>query len=380
MAKKRMNGEGSWTQRDNGTWKLSVSYKGLGRKYFYGTKQECLEKKHKFEALLPTTIAGEKDILFKDFARMWLKHIKQPSVKVASYDRINNTVEGMIINKIGNLELKQIDDSLIQTMIINQLKANGYSYSTIKKVYNALYQIFEYATKQEKIPKNPINNVIVPKRVLFDEKDKKFLSEEDRVKLIEACLSTYSNGKRRYRFGSFYIFLLYTGLRLGEGLALKWKDVDFEKRTVYVTRTIVYVKDHTKNDGSKILIDQPTTKTGNSRSVYLSDMALNALYDLKEHAIPNPDGYIIYTTNQTIMFPADAYTAFQRILKKAGIEQCSVHSLRHTFVSMMIGNGVPITMVSAIVGHSNINTTMKVYSHLLQETQMTSISIIKELK
>lgn len=380
MAKKRMNGEGSWTQRDNGKWKLSVSYKGIGRKYFYGTKQECLDKKHKFEALLPSTIIGEKDILLKDFAQMWLINIKQPSLKLTSYDRLRDAVEKMIINKIGNLELKQIDDSLIQTMIINQLKTDGYSYSTIKKVSGALWQILEYATKQGKIAKNPMHNVTMPRRVLFETKAIKVLSEEDRNKLIGACYSTYSNGRRRYRFGSFYILLLYTGLRLGEGLALKWTDINFEKKTILVARTIVYVKNYDKNDGSKILIDQSTTKNGKNRIVHLSDMALNALYDLKEQSRYNPEGYIISTRNQTIMFPADAYKIFQRIIKKAGIEQYSVHALRHTFISMMIDGGVPISMVSQMVGHSSIDITMKVYAHLLQETQDESISIIKNLK
>ena len=77
MAKKRMNGEGSWTQRENGTWKLSVSYKGLGRKYFYGDKQTCLQKKLEFESLLNKGIVGEKDILFKNFVESWLKTVKK---------------------------------------------------------------------------------------------------------------------------------------------------------------------------------------------------------------------------------------------------------------------------------------------------------------
>ena len=133
MAKKRMNGEGSWTQRDNGKWKLSVSYKGIGRKYFYGTKQECINKKNKFEALLSSNIVGDKDILLKDFLRVWLKEIKQPYVKANSYDRLEYVVESTIINRIGNISLKQIDDNLIQTLVINKMKEEGYAYSTIKK-------------------------------------------------------------------------------------------------------------------------------------------------------------------------------------------------------------------------------------------------------
>lgn len=380
MAKKRMNGEGSWTQRDNGTWKLSVSYKGFGRKYFYGTKQECLEKKQVFESLLPTTIVGEKDILFKNFARSWLTSIKQPVVKPTTYDRINYIIENILIDKIGNLSLQQIDDGILQTMIINQLKLDGYSHSTVQFTHNILSQILKYAEVRGKIKKNPMQDVIMPKRSLFNIKEKRFLSEDERDKFVSTCYSTFSNGKRSYKFGAFYVFLLYTGLRIGEGLALKWKHIDFEKRTVYVSRTIITVNKADKSGNHKILIDQPTTKTGKARTVYLSDMALSALYDLKEHMGYDLENYIVYTKNGTNMRPTDAYKTFQYIIKKANIEKCTIHSLRHSFVSMMIGNGVPITMVSAIVGHTSINTTTNVYSHLLQETQEESMKIIKSLQ
>lgn len=380
MAKKRMNGEGSWTKRDNGTWKLSVSYKGLGRKYFYGTKQECIEKKNKFEALLSSNIVGDKDILFKDFIRAWLKEIKQPAVKPNSYDRLEYVTESTLITRIGNLSLKQIDDNLIQTMVINKMKEEGYAYATIKKTYSTLGQALKYAAARGKIDKNPMNDVFLPNRSLFENKKIRFLSDEERTKLVSTCYMKFQNGSRVYKFGAFYVFLLYTGLRLGEALALKWSDIDLEKRTVNVSRTIVYVRDRSKNDGSKILVDQTSTKNGMSRIVYLSDMAIEALEDLKKQMGYDPNGYIMQTKNKTILYPADVYKIFQRILKRANIEQCGIHALRHSFVSLMINNGIPITMVSQMVGHANIGITMKIYTHLLEETQIESMSIIKNLK
>lgn len=380
MAKKRMNGEGSWTKRDNGTWKLSVSYKGIGRKYFYGTKQECLDKKNKFEALLSSNIVGNKDVLFKDFIRSWLKEIKQPAIKPNSYDRLEYVTETTLIKRIGNLSLKQIDDNLIQTMIINKMKEEGYAHGTIKKTYSTLGQALKYAVARGKIDNNPMDDVFLPKRSLFENKKIRFLSDEERNKLVSTCYMTFKNGERVYKFGAFYVFLLYTGLRLGEALALKWSDVNLEKRTISVSRTIVYIKDRSKNDGSKILVDQASTKSGMSRTVFLSDMAIEALEDLKKQMGYDPEGYIMRTKNKTILYPADVYKIFQRILKRAGIERCGVHALRHSFVSLMINNGIPITMVSQMVGHANIGITMKIYTHLLNETQLESMAIIKDLK
>lgn len=99
MAKKRSNGEGSWTQRDNGTWKLSVAYKGIGRKYFYGDKQTCLKKKREFEVLLNKNIVGDKNILFEDFIHSWLFTVKQPTLKPSSFDRDETKIESMSIIK-----------------------------------------------------------------------------------------------------------------------------------------------------------------------------------------------------------------------------------------------------------------------------------------
>ena len=138
--------------------------------------------------------------------------------------------------------------------------------------------------------------------------------------------------------GAFYVFLMYTGLRLGEGLALKWKYIDFEKRTVYVSRTIVYVKDRTKNDGSKILIDQSTTKGGRGRTVFLSDMAIEALNDLKKEKGYDPEQYIVRSRYNTIIRPADAYKVFQRILKNSEIETDGIFILRD---SISLGQLVP---------------------------------------
>ena len=380
MARKRANGEGSWTERDNGTWKLSVSYKGIGRKYFYGTKQECLEKKRQYEVMLSSSITTSKDALFKDFAYSWLHNVKQHTLRQSTFDRLERELELHIIPNLGDLSIQQIDDYIIQTHVINKMKSDGYSFSTVKAEYCTLKQIFKYAIARGKITKNPLDDIELPSKALFaPTRKRKFLSGEDRQALITTCYSKYKNGRRVYKYGAFFVFLLYTGLRLGEASALKWKYIDFEKRTVEVSHTVVYVRNRKTGKG-KMLVDQPFTKNGKSRTVYLSDAALEALEDLKEQMGYDPDGYIIHGPKGTIMHQSDIQAIFQLILKKAGIEKCGIHALRHSFVSLMINNGVPVPMISAMVGHSSIGITMNVYSHLLKETEVKSMEIIKELR
>lgn len=379
MTKKRMNGEGSWTQRDNGTWKLSVSYKGIGRKYFYGDKQTCLQKKLEFESLLSKGIVGEKDILFKDFVEAWLKTVKKPTVKQHTYNNLEFVVKQYMIKSLGNLELKQIDGHLIQTIIINKLKENGYSYQTVRHVYSQLNSIFKYAILRGKINVNPMIEVILPKKTLFQNKEVRYLSADERDKLVKTCYLKNKNGSFFFKNGPFYVFIMYVGCRIGEALSLRWSDIDLEHRTVTIGRTMITVRDTEKH--TAIRYDQDSTKNGKVRTVYLSDIALQALIDIKSTHKYSPNGYILpgREKDKPITYIA-ARGSFERIIKQAGIQKCSIHSLRHTFVSLAINNQIPIPLVADMVGHTNISTTMKTYTHLLNETKLESMKIIKELK
>jgi integrase len=379
MTKKRMNGEGSWTQRENGTWKLSVSYKGIGRKYFYGDKQTCLQKKLEFESLLSKGIVGEKDILFKNFVESWLKTVKKPTVKQHTYDTLEFMVKQYIIKPLGDLELKQIDGHLIQTLIINKLKEDRYSYQTVRQVYAKLSSIFKYAELRGKIKTNPMKEVILPKKTLFPNKETRYLSEEERIALISTCYMRNKNGSFFFKNGPFYIFIMYTGCRIGEALALKWSDIDLDKRTVTIGRTMITVRNMENRTSTRR--DQNSTKNGVIRTIFLSDMALQALLDIKASHKYDPNGYIIpgTHTDKPITY-VTAHGAFKRIIKQAGIKDCSIHSLRHTFISLMINNNIPIPLVADMAGHTNINTTMQVYTHLLKETQHKTMEVIKNLK
>ena len=381
MAKKRMNGEGSWTKRDNGKWKLSVSYKDVGRKYFYGTKQECLDKKKEFEALMSAElITGEKDISLKTFADQWLEIVKAPTLKANSYDKLEYVLQKRIYPFIGNLSLSQIDEHVIQVNIINQLKNDGYAYGTVVQTYAALKQVLEYAVVRKRIKYNPAKNIKLPRKVLFETKERMVFSEEERERFVNACYATNSRGERSCYYGGFYVLMLYTGLRMGEAAVLKWSDINMKEKYLTVSHTMIYVKDRSESEGKKILVDQNSTKSGKTRNVYLSDAAIKALEDIKEQITYEPDGYVFHTSKGTFLFPSDLQKRFYNILHRAGIEPCGLHTLRHSYVSMLIGAGVPIAAVSELVGHSNIGMTLKVYSHLLQETRLEAMNIIKDLK
>ena len=288
-------------------------------------------------------------------------------------------VKQYIIKPIGDLELKQIDGHLIQTLIINRLKEDGYSYQTVRHVYSQLGSIFKYAALRGKLNTNPMAEVVLPKKTLFQNKETRYLSEDERNALVATCYMRNKNGSFFFKNGPFYVFIMYTGCRIGEAIALKWSDIDLDNRTVTIGRTMITVRNTDNHTSTRR--DQNSTKNGVTRTVYLSDMALQALLDIKASHKYDPNGYILpgTHTDKPITY-VTAHGAFKRIIKQAGIEDCSIHCLRHTFVSLMINNNIPIPLVADMVGHTNINTTMKVYTHLLKETQRKSMEVIKNLK
>lgn len=87
---------------------------------------------------------------------------------------------------------------------------------------------------------------------------------------------------RIYKNGALYVFLLYTGCRVGEALALRWSDIDFETRTAKIYKTVARINDRSKSKNKTIEIVSNSTKTGVARTIYLSDMAIAALRDLQE--------------------------------------------------------------------------------------------------
>ena len=170
--------------------------------------------------------------------------------------------------------------------------------------------------------------------------------------------------------------MLYTGLRIGECIGLKWENVDMDKKCIYVNTTVSIVKDR-ENGGYKENIS--TTKTKKStRTVPLSNKAIEALEIAKQQ---NTTPSIVFQSGTGTRINArNVSRCLESILTNAGtkLEQAGLHALRHTFASKLIRKKVDIKIISELLGHKKVSTTYDIYAHLIDgETQM-AISVLDE--
>ena len=369
--------DGKWVgqivigKNENGTLKY---------KRFKSDKQYVvLEKMREFEQGFVYTKDATKSYL-EDFLDGYLFNVKKNVLKPSSFDRDVRT--GNLIKKyIGNYTLEQLATPFIQSELINKLKDNNYSYSTIHKVYVLLNECLQYAVDTDKLDKNPCRLVKQPPKKMFEKKEIRWLSE-DEIKLFkEQAVCKYKTGNDRYIYGLPISLIIYTGLRCGELAALKWSDIDFENKKIYVRKNIVTVYDYedTEKKTRKVNL-QTSTKTSNGRIIPLIKNAEDILNSIKsKYQEINSDGFIINNSDKMVHVDtlSDAYT---NIAKTAGIENpLGIHTLRHTFASLLIKKGVDIKIVSEILGHKDVSFTYNVYVHILEEQKAQAMNLLDDI-
>lgn len=369
--------DGKWVgqivigKNENGTLKY---------KRFKSDKQYVvLEKMREFEQGFVYTKDATKCYL-EDFLDGYLFNVKKNILKPSSFDRDVRT--GNLIKKyIGNYTIEQLTTPFIQSELINKLKDDNYSYSTIHKVYVLLNECLQYAVDTDKLDKNPCRLVKQPPKKMFEKKEIRWLSE-DEIKLFkEQAVCKYKTGNDRYIYGLPISLIIYTGLRCGELAALKWSDIDFENKKIYVRKNIVTVYDYENSDKKTRKVNlQTSTKTSDGRIIPLIKNAEDILNSIKsEYQEINSDGFIINNSDKMVHVDtiSDSYT---NIAKTAGIENpLGIHTLRHTFASLLIKKGVDIKIVSEILGHKDVAFTYNTYVHILEEQKTQAMELLNDI-
>lgn len=327
---------------------------------------------------------------FVQYANYWMYDVKFNKVKSSSFDRIESSMkchvipyfEFYYINDITSREIEKF----IKEMFNKKVKGHGSNgqtmkWNSVKKLYDALSALMTYAFDNDVIQRNPMKTVKFPPKNNYERPKVIYYNEAQEKAITDELFRTYKNGAPVYFCPWTYIFLLNTGLREGEFLALnKIKDFDVEKRTVFVHQSMSKTIKRDKNgkpitkDGMKIYERkvQGNTKTvSGNRVIYLND---NALFAYKKMCEYKSNCEFLAVNNQGNHMTALGLTkTFQRVLNNIGFEMAGVHSLRHTFASKLFANGESIFTVSKILGHSSPQITAETYIHFIKQQDVIAI-------
>lgn len=384
---KKDHGSGSITQRKDKTWtaRIQIGNKQNGKpniKAFYGkTEAEVKRKLKNFKQEIQKNdfIVVQKTTV-QQYMGNWLITVKKNTLKPKSYDRLETTLKYQIYPYIGNLQISALTSDDVQTMI-NQLRDEGKSYSTIKKAYDAVNECFRTGIIKKSVITNPALGVTLPSNIKKRSSDIKYFTKDEIDRLIPVATSIYQNGNSVFRLGYIIPFGLHTGLRIGEILGLKWANVDMDNMTATVTDTLAVVKNRDKDAETKYkLIEQTSTKSiSGQRTIELNSIAYNALLQIKE--ITGEGIYVFESKNKKPITPKN----MDRLIRNAEVRaqfpedrMLGFHALRHTFASMLFAKGADVKTVSEALGHSSVKITYDIYIHLINDQQKKAVKAIED--
>ena len=291
---------------------------------------------------------------YESWINEWLENYVKPSSKTRTYERYSQICKTHIVPSLGNCKLDKISVMDLQKVVTklltsgNRKTGKGLSANFVNTIISVLQNSLKTAFTIG-LTRNYVANKV--KRPKIIEKQVSCFSVSDQKKIERYVL----NHKKDKLFG--IVLCLYTGLRIGELLALTWQDIDFGKGLLFVSKTCY---DGTDGQNHIRIIDSP--KTAHSRRVIpLPKQILPLLKNLKKRS--NCE-YIIADDDKPV-FVRSYQRTFELLLKKLGIAHKGFHSLRHTFATRALECGMDVKTLSELLGHKNATITLNRYVHSL---------------
>lgn len=305
---------------------------------------------------------------YKNWLNEWLTHYIKPSSKQRTFEQYSKVAQIHILPYLGDIELTDLTPFVLQKFITdlttngNKRTGKGLSPNFVKTILSVVQNSLKTAHLVGYLPEYSANKIKRPKIV---EKQVECFTIQEQRKIEETALSAK---KDKYRG---IVLCLYTGLRIGELLALTWTDIDFEKSILSVTKTC-----HDGNENGEHIRIIDTPKTENSRrQIPLSKTLVKMLKDMKKKSKCE----FVIADGEKPVFIRSYQRTFELLLKKLGLPHKGFHSLRHTFATRALECGMDVKSLSEIIGHKNATITLNRYAHSLWDHKAEMMNKLSKL-
>jgi integrase len=365
--KRRGSGEGTISyrkkeERYEGKYTVQTS-SGPKRKTIYG--KTYAEVRAKLAKVIGERDAGlifdAENLTVAEYLARWLKGPARKNVRSSTYARYEQLSRKHLIPALGRMKLKKLSAIHLEGLYETKLE-EGLATRTVNYIHVTISKALRYAVGKDLIRQNVAS-----------------LAEAPQPKNPEMCtlnqkqVGDFLEAARGDRLEALYVLALATGMRRSELLGLKWEDVDLQARIVLVRRGL------TISPNGGIEIDDPKRFDSKRRLEISSEVAAI----LKEHrkrqaeermaaasGAWRDEGFVFTTHSGGYLHPNTLYTAyFKPLRERAGVRPIHFHDLRHTYATLALLNDVPVKVVSEVLGHKDIATTLRTYAHVLPGMQ-----------
>lgn len=348
---------------------MTVAHKQDGSLFriskIFNTKKEALKWLSEQKSKYFSDRHKVNNILFAEFASCWLEYLKDTTITNKTYQGYESSMKNHIVPYFGKIPLKSIGTQDVNNFI-RILKLKGLKAASIYQIKAAFRACMKQALSEDRIIKNPVVGSL---SVGKDVSRRKTIAKEDLKKILKAAKElaekeAVKHGRKYY----FYVFLVisyYTGMRPGEVLALRWQDINLDRKIIYVNSAISEAKDFRGDGKIKKTIGRPKTYKS-IRPVGIVDKLREVLEKIPHNS---DDDFIIKTKKGTPITPGAMSQLWRKLLSSIGLKgEYVMYELRHTYATYLTKLGLPVADISRQMGHTDIRTTMNYYIHMGEDS------------
>lgn len=305
---------------------------------------------------------------YREVYDAWIETYKD-TVEESTLNKTLKYFEHHILPEIGNYRIEQLNVDICQRFV-NKLHGKLVKARAVKDYAS---KVLDYAVKRSLIQTNPFKLVEMPKKRApkksVNRVERNFYTKEE----LNTLLYLMKKETNRKAYVAIHI-LAFTGMRKGELLALTWEDIDFEKKEMTINKAIARGLENTMYEKS--------TKTGVSRTISLDNETINLLQewqiDLKKTLGRNfkkKKQLVMPNEENNYLQPTKTRKWLNYVIDKYKLPPLTTHGLRHTHTSMLIEAGANMKQVQQRLGHSDIKTTMDIYTHLSAHAEKETVNL-----
>lgn len=317
------------------------------------------EAQHMLDDLLRRTNSGEHRpqavLTFSSFTEDRWKPDVYPTLKFSSQKFYDNMIDTHLIPVFGDTQLRLITKDAVQSFL-NAKAKNGSSWKTVKHIRTAFGTIIEAAVKDDLLISNPVRKTRLPQRGPVEE------SQEISPATIQIILEKLPEPSR-----AIATLLASTGLRIGELLALRWQDVDLEKKYLWVRQTVY--------EGH---FDEPKSKRS-KRKVPLAPISLHILSTLRRSEV-DTSALIFAARNGSPLSRRNLLNRqLKPVCKSLGFADVNWHWFRHAHATLLDSVGATLGTTQALLGHSSSDVTREIYIESVPEDARKAVEKVGKL-